>query len=57
MSEEIKLSHRSRKRIRDVKKKARPGKIKFQLNFFIDITSKKNICRIKYFIVELFALL
>lgn len=35
MSEEIKLSHRSRKRIRDVKKKARPGKTIFQLIFLL----------------------
>lgn len=33
--EESKLSHRSRKRIREVKRKARPGKVFFKVNFSI----------------------
>jgi hypothetical protein len=31
--DEVKLSHRSRKRIKEVKKKARPGKFRNLLNF------------------------
>jgi hypothetical protein len=40
MTEDIKLDHRARKRIKEVKKKARPGESKLKM---LDKSSKHNL--------------
>lgn len=43
MSEELRISHRTRKRVRDVKRRARPGTLECSIFLFIIFSEGKML--------------